>query len=368
MLKTTPLHASHVALGAKMGEFASYDMPLFYPDGVMKEHEWVRAHAGLFDVSHMGQITVTGNPEHIIKFWEHMTPSSFGKAKDGAAKYTVLTNEFGGMVDDLIVTRITADNFFAVINAGRKKYDLVWLREYLPDTLKLEYAEEQALIALQGPASEKVLRDVFGLDTSAQGYMTARHVTIDGAPCFLSRLGYTGEDGFELSIAPDIAAAVWDKLLAHPEVKPIGLAARDSLRLEMGYPLYGHDIDEKTTPLEADLAWVMGKENTGFVGAKHVLHQKEKGPSRKRIGLKLTEAGVAREGAEIRDAQDKKIGMLTSGGFAPSLKQSIGMGYVDSNNANVGEKIFVNVRGRNIAAEICAMPFVRAKTKNKKAA
>lgn len=364
-MKTTPLHESHKALGAKMGEFAGYDMPLYYPDGVLKEHEWVRAHAGLFDVSHMGQITVEG--AQAAAFWERMTPSGFTKAKNGMARYTVLTNEQGGILDDLIVTRLTEDKFYAVINAGRKYQDLEWLRRNLPDGLKLEHLAEHALIALQGPSAEQVLFEVFGLDVKSLAYMTGQYADVDGTQAFISRLGYTGEDGFELSVPGDRARAIWDRMLVHAEVKPIGLAARDSLRLEMGYCLYGHDIDENVTPVEADLGWVIGKDNQSFIGATPVRAQMADGAGRKRTGFQLLDKGVAREGALVLDMEGREIGRVTSGSFSPTLKFSIGQGYIDAAHANAGEKIMVDVRGRRIPAEIAPMPFVEPKTKAKAA-
>ena len=356
MLKT-PLHASHIALKAKMGEFAGYDMPLYYKDGVMKEHEWVRSKAGLFDVSHMGQVTLKGPDAEIVAFWERMTPSAFGTLKDGGAKYTILSSPKGGMIDDLIVTRLGNDRFFAVLNAGRKDVDIEWLRKHLPKSVTLDYAETQALVALQGPSAEKVIREVFKVDLSDMNYMTGHDCALEGMKAFVSRLGYTGEDGFEISVSAKDAPGLWDRLLTHADVRPIGLAARDSLRLEMGYPLYGHDIDEATSPVEANLSWILKDKS----GPK---------PARLRVGVKLLDKGVAREGAEIRNEIGEKIGMLTSGGFSPSLKESIGMGYVESVMAAAGTKIFVHVRGRDIPAEIAAMPFVPARTKmkNKKAA
>lgn len=354
MLHKTPLHASHIALGAKMGEFASYDMPLYYKDGVMKEHEWVRSKAGLFDVSHMGQIIIGGPEEEIVSFWEGLTPSAFASLKDTQAKYTVLISPQGGMIDDLIVTRLRKDKFFAVLNAGRKHIDIEWLRKHLPKDLTLEYSESQALIALQGPDAEKVMRDVFRLDLSDMNYMTGKHFDLNGIAAFISRLGYTGEDGFELSVSAKDAPWVWDKLLSNPDVRPIGLAARDSLRLEMGYPLYGHDIDETTNAAEANMSWIVRKDKP---------YPK---PSRLRVGVKLLDKGVAREGAELRNEVGEKIGMLTSGGFSPSTKESIGMGYVETEMSKTGTRVFVHVRGRDIPAEIVDMPFVPARTKMKK--
>lgn len=360
MLRKTALHEQHLKLGAKMGGFAGYDMPLFYADGVMKEHLWVRAHAGLFDVSHMGQVIVQG--PGAAEFFERLTPSDFKNKKPGRAQYTVLTNEKGGIIDDLIVTRLSEDKFFAVINAGCKNKDVAWMRENLPAGLNFDFQDDRGLIAIQGPSAEKILRDVLQLDLSGLPYMHLR----EQGDIFISRLGYTGEDGFEISVAADKAPALWDKLAAHNEVKPIGLAARDSLRLEMGYALYGHDIDETTSPLEAGLSWIMGKNNAGFIGASRVLREKEQGTARNRVGLQLLDKGVAREGAEIRDGSGRVIGALTSGGFSPSLQQSIGQGYVDSAHAAAGEKVSVHVRGRDIPAQVVNMPFMPAKTKSMK--
>jgi len=363
MLRTTPLYGSHTALGARMGEFAGYDMPLFYKDGVIKEHEWVRRHCGIFDVSHMGQVLIEG--AGAAEFLESITPSSFKSKKPGRAQYTVMTNAEGGIVDDLIVTRLSDKEFFVVINAGCKDKDLAWIKKHLPLNLNMYEMKDHALIAVQGPWSERVLHEVLEFESGELPYMhLARAQTRYGTPIFISRLGYTGEDGFEISVPNTEAAEVWDSLLQHSEVRPIGLAARDSLRLEMGYPLYGHDIDDTTSPVEADIAWIIGKDNAQFTGHHRVLKEMKSGPTRKRVGVRLLDQGVAREGAEIRNAADQKIGVLTSGGFSPSLKQSIGMGYVETAQAITGAKIFVNVRGRNIAAEIAALPFMAAKTKS----
>ncbi len=350
-LLKTPLHAAHLEQGAKMGGFAGYDMPLYYGEGVMKEHEWVRSHAGLFDVSHMGQITVKGPDADIVALWEKLTPSNFSVLKDSAAKYTVLNSEKGGMIDDLIITRLGKDEFFAVLNAGRKDVDIAWIRKNLPASLTLDYAPEQALIALQGPSAEKAMKEVFNVDLSDQNYMTVRLGNLGGVSALISRLGYTGEDGFELSVSAAEAPGIWNKLLGHADVKPIGLAARDSLRLEMGYPLYGHDIDETTSPLEANMSWIVRKNAT------------LPAPKRLRVGIKLKDKGVAREGSEIFDANGKKIGALTSGGFSPTLKESIGMGYIDAAAAQDGASVTVNVRGREIPAQIAPMPFVQPRTK-----
>lgn len=355
-MKQTPLHASHIALSAKMGEFAGYDMPLYYGEGVLKEHEWVRAHAGIFDVSHMGQAVFLGNDT--ARFLEKLTPSGFQSVKSFTAKYTLLTNEMGGIIDDLIITRLGDAKFFTVINAGCKDKDIAWFIKHLPPDIQLEYLEDRALIAVQGPEAEKALKECLNIDASSLSYMQMTETTLKGEAILVSRLGYTGEDGFEISLPSSIAVEIWDHLLGHPSVKPVGLAARDSLRLEMGYCLYGHDIDYETTPLEAGLAWVMGKANTGFIGAEHMIP-----PKRKRIGFKLVDKGIAREGAEIRTLQDEMIGSVTSGTFSPTLKHSIGQGYVPVEYSPIGTQILVNVRGNNILAEVTAMPFVQPKVK-----
>lgn len=359
MTMKTPLHAAHLLAGAKTGPFAGYDMPLYYKEGVLKEHEWVRASAGLFDVSHMGQIFLEG--PSVIAFLERITPSSFSKTGHSVAKYTVMTNEKGGIVDDLIITRIHDTKFFAVINAGCKEKDIAWITDHLPDDVTLTRLDDRALIAMQGPKAEAVLRDTLDIDTTDLGYMRMCEV----GDLLISRLGYTGEDGFEISVYAMKAEELWNRLLTNPDVKPIGLAARDSLRLEMGYPLYGHDINDDTTPLEADLGWVMGKGNESFIGAAHVLG---KPLTRKRVGIKLIDKGIAREGAELRNQNNDIIGTLTSGGHSPTLKSSIGMGYIETSYATVGTKIFVTVRGNNIAGEIAPLPFVPARTKSAKKA
>lgn len=360
-MKTTPLHAAHKSLSAKMGEFAGYDMPLYYADGVMKEHEWVRAQAGLFDVSHMGQVILRG--ADVVTFLERITPSSFGTLPAGRAKYTVMTNEKGGIVDDLIVTRLEDDEFFAVINAGCKDKDLAWMRSHVSAGVSLQTLDDRALLALQGPEAERVLREVFRIDTAAMPYMWLDEARLpDGTTVYVSRVGYTGEDGFELSVPSDKAVAVWEALTAHQAVRPIGLAARDSLRLDMGYCLYGHDIDDTTTPLEAGLRWVMGKDNRGFIGAEVITDP----PARHRVGVRLLDKGVAREGAALLGEEGAPIGKLTSGGYSPSLKESIGQGYVASGFDVPGLSIKVDVRGRHIPAQIVPLPFIPAHTKSMK--
>ena len=368
MGKQTPLHDRHIRQGAKMGLFAGYDMPLYYDEGVIAEHEWVRKSAGLFDVSHMGQIILSG--AGATAFLEKLTPSSYGAMPVGRARYTVLTNEQGGIIDDLIVSRLDDDSYFLVVNAGCKDKDIDWIKQHLPLDVGMEILADHALIALQGCAAARVLQDVLHVDTSDMPYMwTFRTVMEDRADILVSRVGYTGEDGFEISVPADRAAALWDNLAAQDAVKPVGLAARDSLRLEMGYCLYGHDIDAHTTPVEAGLSWVIGKDNHSFFGAEPVRAQMRDGAPRHRVGVRLTGKGVAREGAAIIDpGTGAEIGCLTSGSFSPSLRESIGQGYVMQGHAQAGQSVLVAVRGRTIEAEIAAMPFWEARTKSMKRA
>ena len=348
-------------MGAKMCPFAGYDMPINYPLGIIKEHEWTRSKAGLFDVSHMGQAIVSG--DKAAAFFSRLTPSSFARTPASRAKYTVLTNDKGGIIDDLIITRMDEKKFFVVFNAGRKDVDIAWMKKNLPAGVAFEELAGHALIALQGPKAESALaREMPDAGVPAIPYMTMKEASWKGVPVFISRLGYTGEDGFEISVPAAKSAELWKALLAYPEVEAIGLAARDSLRLEMGYPLYGHDLNEDTSPVEAALSWVISKDHKDFIGAGPVLAQLASGPARKRVGVRLEGAGIAREGTDIYSGSEK-IGTLTSGGFSPSLKVAIGQGYVKSEFAQEGRHVEVDVRGRKIPAIIHALSFMAAQTK-----
>lgn len=355
MTKQTALYEYHEAHAKSMGEFAGYDMPFYYEAGVIAEHKAVRENVGLFDVSHMGQIELSGNG--CAEFIERISPSAFTKVKEGVAKYTVLTNEDGGIIDDLIITRLADDRFFAVINAGCKDKDIAWIKSHLPSGIELTIFDDRALIAVQGPNAESCLSSIIGEDLSALGYM--RMLKFDDV--WISRLGYTGEDGFEVSVKNTEALALWNKLVDAGAL-PCGLAARDSLRLEMGYPLYGHDIDAKTTPIEADLSWVVRKKNNDYIGGDKISPE----VSRKRVGIELVDRGVAREGVTILNTNEEKIGTLTSGGHSPTLNKSIAMGYVLSDYTAPNTEILLDVRGRKLKALIKALPFVEAKTKTGK--
>ncbi|MFT6219870.1 MAG: aminomethyltransferase [Rickettsiales bacterium] len=367
-MQTTSLNQTHRAQGAKMVEFAGYDMPVQYPEGMLKEHEWVRGgNVGLFDVSHMGQVILEG--EGVAEYLSTITPTSFVNVPNLLAKYTVMTNDNGGIIDDLIITRLEEKKFFVVINAGCKEKDITWMKQHLPAQITITQLADRSLIAVQGEKAQEALQDlVEDKDLAGLPYMNIAQIKLKtGDEIFISRAGYTGEDGFEISIQNDKAPAFWLKLCENEAVKPIGLGARDSLRLEMGYPLYGHDLDEQTTPVEAALSWVITKEHNGFNGSKTILEQRANGVSglkKKRFGFKLLERGIARENSEIRK-NGKKIGILTSGGFSPNLKASIGQGYVDA-TFKKDDLVSIVVRDREISAVICSPVFVAAKTKSAK--
>ncbi len=365
-MKVTALNETHRAQGAKMVEFAGYDMPVQYKEGMLKEHEWVRAdNVGIFDVSHMGQFFIEG--ENVAQFLSKITPTDFTLSTPNLAKYTVLTNENGGIIDDLIITKLTDTKFFIVLNAGCKEKDSAWIRKNLPANIIFTPLDDRSLIAVQGAKAEAVLNKFVDRNLADLPYMNIGFYKLkSGEEIFVSRTGYTGEDGFEVSIKNDSAPKFWLDLSAESEVKPIGLGARDSLRLEVGYPLYGHDLDDTTSPIEAALGWVISKTNTTFIGADRVLKEKAEGVKRKRIGVRLLDRGIAREGTEIQTKDGKKIGVLSSGGFSPNLKTSIGQGYFDTSLAKVGDEVQAIVRDRGIPAILHSPTFVGARTKTAK--
>ena len=363
-LRQTPLHALHLRLGAKMVPFAGYDMPVQYPPGILKEHLHTRTAAGLFDVSHMGQAVLRAKPgTDIADSFERLVPGNIRDLKPGQMRYTTLLTEGGGIIDDLMVTRPFspehADKLFLVVNAARKAVDFAHISAALADLAELKPLDDRALLALQGPAAANVLSAHIS-QAQALSFMQARRVTVQDTDLIVSRCGYTGEDGFEISIPASHAAEWAEKLLAAPEVEPIGLGARDSLRLEAGLCLYGHDIDETTTPVEAALSWSIGKRRRvegGFPGAAIIQKQLAEGPPRLRVGLALEGRAPAREGAEIVDAEGQKIGQVTSGGYGPSVGGPVAMGYVDSAFAQQDRMLAILVRGKPLPARIVAMPF-----------
>lgn len=364
-IKFTPLHDLHVELGARMVPFAGYSMPVQYPSGIMTEHLHTRAHAGLFDVSHMGQAVLVG-PDHetTARALEAMVPSNMVELGRGRQRYTILLNAEGGVVDDLMVTRPVSEDLdghlFLVVNASRKDVDYPLLRAGLPEGVRLDIVEDRALIALQGPEAVDVVAR-HAPAASELGFMSGDFMEFDGIGCHISRAGYTGEDGVEMSVPAGAAEAIAKALLADERVKPIGLGARDSLRLEAGLCLYGHDLDETTSPVEGAITFALQKrrrEEGGFPGAERIQSELRDGSGRLRIGLKLDGKAPAREGAEIHLPDGPIIGVVTSGGFAPSLGSPIAMGYVAVNHSAVGTKVNLVVRGRQLPAEVVEMPFV----------
>jgi aminomethyltransferase len=364
-LAVTPLHALHVARGARMVPFAGYQMPVQYADGILAEHLHTRNAAGLFDVSHMGQAFLVG-PDHetTALALETLVAADILNLDPGRQRYTQLLNPQGGILDDLMVTRSTdpAEDgvLMLVVNASRKDADFSHLVGALPGNVRLLRADHRALIALQGPqAAEVLVRHC--ADAAGLAFMTAMDTRFDGIDCHVSRSGYTGEDGFEISVKAPRVRAIAERLLGHQEVKLIGLGARDSLRLEAGLCLYGHDIDETTSPIEAALTWSIQKrrrEAGGFPGADRILGELRTGPARRRVGILPEGRLPAREGAEIHAADGSPIGKVTSGGFGPSLGTPIAMGYVARPSAEPGTAVVLTVRGKQLPARVVPLPFV----------
>ena len=364
-LKTTPLHAAHIAAGARMVPFAGYDMPVQYADGVLKEHLWTREHAGLFDVSHMGQAWLTGvAPRHAF---EELVPGDFINLKPGRQKYSVLLNRAGGIIDDLMAARpanadgtAPDDRLFVVVNGACKENDFKVIAEELGGQVKIERLEDRALLALQGPEAAAVMADLCPA-VAGMVFMDVRALEGFGTDLIVSRSGYTGEDGYEISVPAAEAERVWATLTADPRVKPIGLGARDSLRLEAGLPLYGHDLDETVSPVEAGLTFAVNKnrrEQRDFPGAARIVKELAQGPARIQVALRVLEGAPAREGAEISDATGSIVGVVTSGGYSPVLKGGIALGFAPPALVAVGTALNVIVRGKPQRAEVVKPPFV----------
>jgi aminomethyltransferase len=365
-LKRTPLHKLHLELGAKMVPFAGYDMPVQYPSGILAEHLQTRSQAGLFDVSHMGQLRLTARPggPAPAAALERVVTSDIAGLAPGRMRYALFTNEAGGILDDLMVTN-TGDHLILVVNAACKEADEAHLRAQIGAEVEIENLASRALLALQGPAAETALARLVP-DCRALRFMQSAFWSIAGARCFVTRSGYTGEDGFEISVPGEAADSLARRLLEMPEVKPVGLGARDSLRLEAGLCLYGHDIDETTTPIEAGLAWSIGERRRregGFPGAKVIQRQLREGTQRRRIGILPEGRQPAREHAEIQNAAGRKVGVVTSGGFGPSLNGPLAMGYAETAVAAPGHALKLIVRGKPLPAKVVALPFVKTNYK-----
>lgn len=360
-LLETPLDALHRSLGAKMVPFAGYSMPVQYPLGVMKEHLHTRAAAGLFDVSHMGQADLVG--EDIAVALETLVPGDLQALKPGRIRYTQLLNDDGGLIDDLMVAKPidgASNRLHLVVNAACKEKDYAAIQSALGDRATLKRKDDHALLALQGPQAALVLSR-FDADCLDMPFMSLRPVTMNGVDVVVSRCGYTGEDGFEISVTADAAESLAKTLLDQPEVEPIGLGARDSLRLESGLCLYGHDIDDTTSPIEADLVWSISKRRRaegGFPGDARILKEIHEGPARVRVGLKPLGRAPAREGAVIETPNGDSVGVVTSGGFGPTIEGPIAMGYVAAAHAAPGTRLHLIVRGKALEADVVAMPFV----------
>ena len=353
-----PLDAWHREHGARMVPFAGYAMPIQY-EGIIAEHLWTRAHAGLFDVSHMGQLYLSG--EGLDAALEAVLPADVTSLALGRMRYSLLLAEDGGIIDDLMLARWPS-GIYMVVNGATKWSDIAHLRARLPDRVTIDHLDDRALLALQGPQAFAALaRHATGRwELGVLGFMMGGLFTIAGVDAWISRSGYTGEDGFEISIPADAATRVADALLGEPEVKPIGLGARDSLRLEAGLPLYGHDLDPRRDPVTADLAFAIPKRRRadgGFPGAATILRHLAEGPPSKRVGLAIEGRLPAREGATIH-AGETDVGVVTSGGFGPSVGAPIAMGYVSARHAAPGTALEIEVRGKRLAAAVVPMPFV----------
>ena len=364
-LLRTPLYDQHAKLGAKLVPFAGYEMPVQYPTGILAEHNWTRSHAGLFDVSHMGQCAISG-PDFATTAMamEKLVPADVLGLQPGQQRYSQLLGADGGILDDLMITRSASKgmegSLYVVVNAGRKNEDYAHLARHLNHGVELKRWDHLSLVALQGPSAAAVLARLDPASGSIS-FMHSARLSLQGIIAHVSHSGYTGEDGFEISVANEDVVALWQLLLADPEVKPIGLGARDSLRLEAGLCLYGHDIDESTSPVEADLLWSIQKRRRsegGFIGEARVLKEISDGPSRRRVGIRPEGRAPAREGTVITGKSGRAIGTITSGGFGPTVNGPVAMGYVETASAKPGTAIQLVVRGTPLPAQVVTLPFV----------
>ena len=359
----TPLYDLHIELGAKMVPFAGFHMPLQYAGGVIKEHLHTRASAGLFDVSHMGQVRVCG--AGTARALESLVPVELESLARDSQVYAVFTNETGGILDDLIITCWGEDDFFLVFNAACREQDLSHLRAHLSAPITIEVLADRALLALQGPRAKDVMNRLAPA-TGALVFMTGCRALIEDADCYITRSGYTGEDGFEISCPAGQVGKIARKLLSFAEVEAIGLGARDSLRLEAGLCLYGHDMNTDTTPVEAALQWVIAKSRRvdgskagGFPGADIIFEQMRTTTLQRRVGLTVVGKAPVRAGVELRNGQGRRVGAVTSGGFAPSLGRPIAMAYVGLDYARPDTELHALVRGRTLTVHVSKLPFVQ---------
>src|SRR5215467_14340497 len=359
-LKHTPLFEQHVALGARLVEFGGWEMPVQY-SGIIDEHRAVRTHAGLFDVSHMGEFKVEG--QSALDFLQHLVPNDVSRLVINQALYTQLCLPDGGTIDDLIIYKLEENRYMLVVNAANIEKDFDWISKQARDfeVQITDRSNATALLALQGPEAQSILQPLTDVDLPAIRYYHCLPGMVHGINCIISRTGYTGEDGFELYCASADVPTLWNDLLAAGKnhgLLPAGLGARDTLRLEASYCLYGHELDEQTNPLEANLGWTVKLNKDEFIGHDALLKVKEQGIKRKLIGIEMVERGVCRGGYAIYE-DDQQIGVLTSGAPSPTLNKNIGMGYVETPYAIVGKPVYIDIRGKRTAAQIVALPFYK---------
>jgi aminomethyltransferase len=360
--KRTPLYDEHVRAGARMVPFAGYDMPVQYPTGIIAEHNWTRSSAGLFDVSHMGQCFIEGpDTAAAAKALERLVPADVLALAPQQQRYAQLLAEDGGTLDDLMITRTAEDGtFYVVVNASRKDHDYGWIEAHLPKDVTLAPRDDLALVALQGPKAEAVMAKL-APDLADLRFMHSTDVAVKGLALQVSRSGYTGEDGYEISLAARDAVRLWTLLLEDERVKPVGLGARDSLRLEAGLCLFGHELTEAISPVEADLVWSIGKRRRsegGFIGAARVQAELSGGTARRRVGIRPQGRAPARDGTSVTDMAGREIGIITSGGFGPTVGGPVAMGYVEAKSSVPGTPVQLVVRGNALPAEIVNLPFV----------
>lgn len=360
-LKRTPLYEQHRTLGARLVEFSGWEMPVQY-SGILQEHQAVRTRAGLFDVSHMGEFKVEG--AGALAFLQHLVPNDVSRLALGQALYTQLCRPDGNTLDDLLIYHLDEHNYMLVVNAGNIENDLAWVQqqaEAFADVTITDQSDTIGLLALQGPAAQSILQPLTGVDLAVIGYYHFTTGAVDGIHCIISRTGYTGEDGFELYCPAKDTVKLWNDLLAAGKphgLLPAGLGARDTLRLEAGYCLYGHELDEQTNPLEARLGWTVKFNKGDFIGRDVLLAVKQQGPQRLLSGIELLDRGIPRGGYAIY-SNDQQIGTLTSGAPGPTVGKNIGLGYITASHATIGQEVQIDIRGKRVAARIVAVPFYK---------
>lgn len=358
-LKRLAIHPIHAEAGAHFGHFGDWEVPLYFTS-ILEEHETVRAQAGLFDISHMGEFFIRGKDSK--RFLDFLFPRKMTRLENGKALYSPLPNDQGGIVDDVIIYQLDPENFLLIVNASNIQKDFDWIQRHLPATVELENAsDEKSLFALQGPQSILIMESLFHCDFRSLGYYRFLKKNTDWGELFISRTGYTGEDGFEIMAEVSEASNLWSTLMKTGNqwgLRPIGFGARDTLRLEASMPLYGQDMDDSTSIIEAGLEWAIDLDKDHFIGRERNAREKKEGPRRKLVGFEMLDRGIPRHGFEI-EKDGKSLGQVTSGSFAPTLKKNIGMGYVVTDHSQIGNEIEIVIRGQRVRARITKMPFYK---------